>query len=151
MANEAIELSGYWPCKLAALTAVIVGVLLMLMGGGHLYGVMTVLSAHDNPVDYRFVSLLATGGILAFPGLLSLVVCRWLWQGRNWAYAVCIICASAVMIYLVLLVWFVAPDSTSVGSELNFATMIVGAYLVALIAVWTSMRITRRRQAEEAN
>ena len=111
---------------------------------------ITALSAQDNPVDYRFVSLIATGGILAFPGLLSLAVCRWLWQGRDWAYAVCIICASAVMVYLVLLLLFVAPDSTSVGSELNFATMIVGVCLVALIAVWVSMRVTRRRLAEEA-
>lgn len=142
----AVVQTGYWPCKLAAGIAAVVGVLLIMMGGGHLYAVISVALAENNPLDYRLVSLIATGGILAYPGLLSVIICRWLWQGRNWAYAMCVANAVALLIYLVLLLLAKARNpasSTNVGSELDYATVIVGAYLITLITVWILFRNRR--------
>ena len=139
--------AGYWPCKLAAGIAAVVGVLLIMMGGGHLYAVISVALAENKPLDYRLVSLIATGGIVAYPGLLSVTICRWLWQGRGWAYAMCVANAAALLIYLVLLLLVKARDpagSANVGSELDYASMIVGAYLVTLISVWASFRNRQR-------
>lgn len=140
---DTIRLAGHWPCKLAALAAVIAGVLMMLMGGGHLYAVVVGALAQDKPLDYRMVSLVTTGVMLAFPGLLSVVLSPWLWRGRNWAYGMCLISTLILMIYLSLLLFARSLDPTKVGSELNIAFMTVGAYLVTLIAVWVSMRIRR--------
>jgi hypothetical protein len=142
--NDTARLAGYWPCKLAALAAIVAGVLMMLMGGGHLYAVIVGALAQGNPLDYRMVSLVTTGVMLAFPGLLSVVLCPWLWRGKNWAYGMCLISTLILMIYLSLLLFARALDPAKVGSELNAAVMTVGAYLVILIAVWVSIRIRRR-------
>jgi hypothetical protein len=142
--RESDQPVGYLPCKLAALIAVMVGVLMILMGGGHLQAVISVAMAQGDPLDYRMVSLITTGVMLAFPGLLSIVVCYWLWRGKNWAYAMCIISTLILMIYLSLLLFAQALDPAKVGSELNAAATVVGSYLVVLIAVWVSMRIRRR-------
>lgn len=139
-----------WPCQFGAATAVAMGLLLIAMGGGHLYGVIADALAESKPFDYRFVSLLATGGILAYPGVLSLMVCRWLWQGRDWAYAMCIAAAAATMVYLGLLLVMHAPDPATplrVGSELNYAAIFTGTYLLTLSAAWSFLRSERRSAA----
>ena len=137
----------YWPSKAAAVVAVLLGLLLMAMGGGHISGVLAVAEAQDKPADYRLVSLVATGAILAFPGLIGVLVSPWLWKGKGWAYAVSILSASAVMAYLVFLVLLVAPNSTTVGSELNYAVLFVGIFLVVLAVAWLMMARRRRRSS----
>ena len=112
-------------------------------GEGKISGVVSVALAENRRLDYRLVSLIATAGILAYPGLLSVALCRWLWQGRIWAYAICVANLVALSIYLLLLSLARAWDpagSPSLGAELNLASMTVGAYLVTLIAVWASSR-----------
>jgi hypothetical protein len=133
-----------WRRRIAAGTAAVVGVVLVMMGGGHLYAVISVALAEGRPLDYRLVSLIATGGIVACPGLLNLSVCKWLWQGRGWAYAMCIASEAACLVYLVLLVLVRARDPggvANVGGELEAATILVGAHLVTL--VWVGFLGTR--------
>lgn len=133
--------------------AVIGGLLMMAMGGGHLEAVVTPMLADDKPLDYRLVSLITTGVVLALPGLLGVILCRWLWQGKDWAYAMCIFSASALFVYLLLLLSMKAPEPgepIKVGSELHAATVLVGVYLLTLVAAWLALRSRRRRTAEQA-
>lgn len=125
-----------WPCKLAAVLAVLVGVLLLLGGWGHLSAVLGTRAGQ--PFDYRFVSLLTTSGILMFPGLVSLLASYWLWHGRVWAYVSCVLSTSALMLYLGLLVYMKAqvPDGeTAAGPEVYFFTALAAVYLVVMAGV----------------
>jgi hypothetical protein len=125
-----------WPCKLAAVLAVIVGVFLLLGGGGHLSAVLDTRAGQ--PFDYRFVSLLTTSGILMFPGLVSLLASYWLWHGRVWAYVSCVLSTSALLLYLGLLVYMKAqvPDGeTAAGPEVYFFAALASAYLVVMAGV----------------
>jgi len=128
-----------WPCKVAAVLAVVVGVLLLLGGGGHLSAVLATRAGQ--PFDYRFVSLLTTSGILMFPGLVSLLASYWLWHGRVWAYVSCVLSTSALLLYLGLLVYMKAqvPDGeTAAGPEVYFFAALVSAYFVVMagMLVW---------------
>ena len=125
-----------WPCKLAAVLAVFVGVLLLLGGWGHLSAVLETRAGQ--PFDYRFVSLLTTSGILMFPGLVSLLASYWLWQGKVWAYVSCLLSTSALMLYLGLLVYMkgqVQEGATAAGPEVYFFTALAAVYLVVMAAV----------------
>ncbi len=132
------------PGKFATLTALVLGVLMLLMGGGHLYAVITDALANDRPLDYRLVSLITTGLLMALPGLVSLFCLKWLWQRRTWAYAMCILSASALMVYLALLLSIEVRDMTKVGSELDAAAMIVALYLVVMIGTWGYLKFQAR-------
>jgi hypothetical protein len=132
-----------WPCKLAAVVAVIVGVFLLLGGGGHLSAVLE--SRAGQPFDYRFVSLLTTSGILMFPGLVALVASYWLWQGRVWAYVSCLLSTSALMLYLSLLVYMktqVQDGATAAGPEVYVMTVLAIVQLVVIAGVlfWLQRR-----------
>ncbi|MFT4767514.1 MAG: putative membrane protein [Glaciecola sp.] len=123
---------------------------MLLMGGGHLYGIISTALANDAPLTYRLVSLITTGLLVALPGLISLACLRWLWLGRLWAYVMCILSASTVMVYLGLLLSIKVRDSTKVGSELDMAAMSVAVYLVVMIIVWGYLVLQRRRSAAAA-
>jgi hypothetical protein len=123
----------HWPCKLAAVVAVLAGVLLLLGGWGHLSAVLTARAGQ--PFDYRFVSLLTTSGILMFPGIVGLLASYWLWHGKVAAYVACLLSAAALMLYLGLLVYMkaqVQEAATSAGPEVYFFTALVSGYLVVI-------------------
>jgi hypothetical protein len=125
-----------WPCRVAAVLAVAAGVLLLLGGYGHLSAVLETRAGQ--PFDYRFVSLLTTSGILMFPGLVGLLASYWLWHGKVAAYVACLLSASALMLYLALLVYMktqVQEAATSAGPEVYFFTALVSGYLVVTAAV----------------
>jgi hypothetical protein len=134
----------HWPCKLAGVVAVLVGVLLLLGGWGHLSAVLTARAGQ--PFDYRFVSLLTTSGILMFPGIVSLLASYWLWHGKVAAYVACLLSASALMLYLGLLVYMktqVEEAATSAGPEVYFFTALVSGYLVVIAGVLLSLQRSR--------
>ena len=91
------------------------------------------------------VSLLATGGIVAYPGLISLALSRWLWPGRDWAFAMCATHAAASLLY-VLLLEAAQTNPDNVGSELLLTSAVLGGYLVALIFLWVTHRSAQIRR-----
>ncbi len=140
-----------WPCKLAAVFAVIVGGLLLLGGWGHLSAILETRA--DQPFDYRFVSLITTSGILMFPGVVSIGTSYWLWQGRSWAYVSCLLSTSALMLYLGLLVYMktqVPDPATAAGDEVYFFTWFASAYLVVIGSVLLWLHGNRPREASAA-
>jgi hypothetical protein len=130
--RQARPISVRMPCAVAACIAVVAGLLMTLMGGGHAWGVLAQSEPSD-PTFARMAALVATGVVVALPGLLALALSRALWKGRRWAYAVCLITALSLMAYLFYLLAYVAPNSTTVGSELDMATIVVGVYAVSLV------------------
>lgn len=125
-----------WPCKTAAIFAVITGALLLLAGWGHLSAILETTAGE--PFDYHFVSLVTTSGILMFPGIVGIATSYWLWQGRNWAYVSCLLSVSALMLYLVLLLFMKAQvpnDATTAGDEVYATTGLAIAYLVVTLSV----------------
>lgn len=126
-----------WPCKVAAIVAVIAGVFLLLGGGGHLSAVLA--SRAGQAFDFRFVSLLTTSGILIFPGVVAIATSYWLWRGAGWAYVFCLLSALALMLYLSLLVYMklqVQDDSLRAGPEVYFMTAIAAVYIAVLASVF---------------
>lgn len=134
----------HWSNKLAACLAVLLGMLLIFMASGHIKAVIALAQAQNYPDNWHLVSMITIGVILALPGVFGIALSRWLWQGRVWAYTLCIACASIVLLYLIYLLLAVAPNSSSVGSELNFAVLIVTVYIAFLAVIVASSR--NRRQ-----
>jgi hypothetical protein len=143
--------TNHWQCRVAAIFAVLVGLFLLLGGGGHLSAILETRAGQ--PFDYRFVSLLTTSGILMFPGVVGIATSYWLWQGRTWAYASCLLSASALMLYLVLLIYMKAqvPDATTAaGDEVYFMSALVIAYIVVTLSVVLWLHGGRTRQSSAA-
>jgi hypothetical protein len=125
-----------WPPKLAAVSAVIVGVFLLLAGGGHLTAILETRAGQ--PFDYRFVSLLTTSGILIVPGVVGIATSYWLWHGRSWAYVSCLLSTGALLLYVSLLVYMktqVPAGSTAAGDEVYFVAGLALVQLVELAIV----------------
>jgi len=141
----------HWPCRAAAIFAVIAGVSLLIGGWGHLSAILETRAGQ--PFDYRFVSLLTTSGILMFPGIVGIATSYWLWQGRTWAYVSCLLSASALMLYLVLLVYMKAQvpnDATAAGDEVYAATGLAITYLVVMLSVLLWLHGGRKRELSAA-
>ena len=137
----------HWPCRVAAIFAVVVGLFLLLGGGGHLSAILETRGGQ--PFDYRFVSLLTTSGILMFPGGVGIATSYWLWRGRTWAYVSCLLSASALMLYLALLIYMKAhvPDgATAAGDEVYFMSALVIAYIVVTLSAFLWLRGARTRE-----
>ena len=129
-----------WPGRLAAVVAVGFGLMMQLMGGGHLNAILGRFFASGAEVDYRFVSLVSTGAFLLLPGLVALVSTHGLWHGRRWAFVACFLSAAVLLAYLGLLHLIGDPapgEPVRLGSELHVATAIVGAWLLVLVVGWT--------------
>ncbi len=130
-----------WPCKAAAIFAVIAGMLLLLAGWGHLSAVLETTAGQ--PFDYHFVSLVTTSGILMFPGIVGIATSYWLWQGRIWAYVSCLLSVSALLLYLVLLLLMKAQvpnNATAAGDEVYATTGLAITYFVVTLSVLLWLR-----------
>lgn len=148
MVNIALVRVSFWrmPCGIAAGVAVVAGLLLVLMGGGHVWGVLAQSGQAGQSMG-RLASLIAVGFVLAGPGVLGVALSPGLWRGSLGAYVACIASAAALTTYLVYLLIFVAPNSTGVGSELDYAIVIVGVYLAVLLAGYATARAAVRRRS----
>lgn len=139
MTNNAL-----WPRSIAAIVAFVAGVLLLLGGGGHLSAILEARAGQ--PFDYRFVSLLTTSGILMLPGVVGIATSYWLWQGKTWAYVSCLLSASALMLYLGLLLYMKTQvPEAAVGSEVYFMTGFVMTYMLVTLSVFLWLRGARTR------
>lgn len=132
-----------WPGRVAAVVAVGFGVMMLLMGGGHLSAILGRFFDSGAAVDYRFVSLVSTGAFLLLPGLVALASVVGLWRGRRWAFVACAFSAVVLLAYLGLLHLIRDPapgEPVRLGSELQVATAIVGAWLLVVLGGWFGTR-----------
>lgn len=121
---------------------------MILGGGGHLIAIIAVALEQHNPFDFHLISLIATGGILLYPGLLNLGISKWIGRGNPWAFAMSAFATASILIYLVLLLFESIPAENTdpfagAGSSARYSILINGSYLVIILVVWIDMRRTK--------
>ncbi len=128
------------PFKLLSWVAVAAGGSMVLGGVGHLVFIIAVMVDRQLPLDYRQISLIATGGILLFPGFLNIGLSKWIRQGMGWAMAMSAYATIALCIYAVLLLNMYLEDPTApfAGADsVSSAVLIFNMpYLCLLLIVW---------------
>ena len=126
------------------------GVLMVIGGTGHLIAIVAVALNQHKPFDFHLISLIATGGMLLYPGLLNIGIAKQIRRGRQWAFAMSAFGTIALLVYVVLLLFMTVPDPTvpfaGAGQTARSLTTIISIYLAFLLAGWISLR---RRQAEK--
>lgn len=100
---------------------------------GHLVAVVAVAVHQHKPFDFRLVSLIATGGMLLYPGLLNLGISKWIGRGRQWAFAMSAFGTIALLAYAILLLFMkTPPDPTNpfagAGGTARILTTILSTY-----------------------
>jgi hypothetical protein len=125
------------PHSTLAWAAVALGFLFGIAGILHTTAVISVALRQGKPYDFRLVSLLATGGILIYPGLINIGISRWIKQGHPWALAMSTVVTLPLLVYQALLVP-ARHSSQMVGVIIN------GLYLCFLIIAWVSQSIRQR-------
>ncbi len=129
--------------RMAAVIATLTGVLLMLMGSGHISAVLSAADEAGRDLDYRLLSIMSTGGFLFYSGLFNVVMARWMWLSREWAFGVCIFTTSALLFFLILLLRVklaqTAP-SENVGTELFYACAAAATTIGILAVSWFLLR-----------
>ena len=63
----------------------------------------------------------------------------------SWAYGMCILSASALMIYLLLLLSIEERDTSKVGSELDVAAAVVAVFLAVMAGTWVHLKFQARK------
>ena len=141
-----------WPCRVAALFAVVAGFFLLLGGWGHLSAVLETRAGQ--PFDFRFVSLVTTSGILMFPGIVSIGTSYWLWQGKTWAYVSCLLSVSALALYLTLLIYMKLQlpvgTETAAGDEVYAAGGLAIVHLALMLSVLLWLQAHSRHRLSAA-
>ena len=92
------------PHSTLAWAAIVLGLLFGIAGILHTTAVISVALRQGKPYDFRLVSLLATGGILVYPGLINIGISRWIKQGHPWALAMSAVVTLPLLVYEALLV-----------------------------------------------
>lgn len=119
------------PHSTLAWAAIVLGLVFGIAGVSHLTAVISVALRQSKPYDFRLVSLLATGGILVYPGLINIGISRWIRQGHPWALAMSAVVTLPVLVYEALLV--PARHSSQMAG-----VIVNGLYLCFLIVAWLS-------------
>ena len=86
-----------------AWAAIVLGLLFGIAGILHTTAVISVALRQGKPYDFRLVSLIATGGILIYPGLINIGISRWIKQGHPWALAMSAVVTLPLLVYEALL------------------------------------------------
>lgn len=130
---------------LPGLTAAYALVLSALMGYGGVGHIIAVASVHlrsGRAYDFRFATLLATGGILLYGALTNLALARYLARGTDWAFAWSIAVTAAVTVYNALLLPLAAArDAAGPAFILNML------YVLWAGTAWIMMRRHRHSSA----
>jgi hypothetical protein len=116
-----------------AWVAIVLALVFGIAGLFHTTAVISVAVRQGKPYDFRLVSLLATGGILVFPGLINIGISRWIKQGHPWALAMSAVVTLPLLVYEALLV--PARHSNQI-----WGVIVNGLYLCFLIMAWVSER-----------
>lgn len=109
----------------AAWAARVFAVLLLFGGGGHIVGVVARAVARGKPFDYRLASLITTGGVLAYAGLINLAVSRWIRRGSPWALAVSAVATLPLLIYAAVLHPFRAEHDLILTTSCYFGLLLL--------------------------
>ena len=113
---------------------------MVISGVGHLVFILAVMVDRQLPLDYRQISLIATGGILLFPGFLNIGLRKWIRQGTGWAMAMSAYATVALCIYALLLLNMYVEDPTApfagAGSVSRAVLLINTPYLCLLLFGW---------------
>ena len=112
--------------------AVALGLLFVISGSFHTVSVISDAVKERASYDFRMVSLLTTGGITIYPGLINIIISRWIKQGQLWAFGMSAVVTFPQMIFLA----FLGPlhPNFLIGVILN------GLYLGLLFVAWKSVR-----------
>jgi hypothetical protein len=108
----------------AAGMTLLVGLLISVMGLGHLYGVIVTATERGYAYDFRLAALLLVGMALLFGGALCLSAVRGLSRGRQTAWGRAVIGTLLLLLVLVPLIPM-QPDMAPGLSVLAAATLIV--------------------------
>jgi len=127
-----------------AWAAIVLGLLIGIAGILHTTAVISVALRQGKPYDFRLVSLLATGGILIYPGLINIGISPWIKQGHPWALAMSAVVTLPLMVYQALLV-------PAHHSNQMFAVILNGLYLCFLIIAWVNTRRSSARYLNRTN
>jgi len=114
------------PHSSLAWAAIVLGLFFGVAGIAHTTAVISVAVRQGKPYDFRLVSLLATGGILVYPGLINIGISRWIKQGHPWALAMSAVVTLPLLVYEALLV-------PAHHSNQALGVIISGLYLCFLI------------------
>ncbi len=113
--------------RLAAGGAVLVGTFLMMGAYGHIMAVLPVMQSGAS--DSGSFALSLPGVILATAGVLSVALCKALWDGRPWALNGAIVINALALIYFSYLLWRGLP-----GHPVAMFTGVVACNTVLLLA-----------------
>ena len=125
--------------KLLAWYAVLLGLLSVGGGVGHLLGVLSVALKQGKPYNSRMVFLLVISGVLLYTGTINIAVNRSLQKAQIWALGVATFTTVCLIIFLNLL--FPLPDG---GSSPTGYLILNVPYLFLLIFTW----ITRHKNSK---
>jgi hypothetical protein len=117
---------------LAAATSVLVGLLLMIMGLAHLYGVMVTASTRSYAYDFRLAALLVVGTALVFGAALCLSAVRGLARRQRAAWGRAVIGTLLLLLVLVPL----SPIQPDMAPGLS---VFAAVNLIALLTAWRGL------------
>ena len=120
-----------------AWAAIVLGLVFGIAGIFHTTAVISVALRQGKPYDFRLASLLATGGILVYPGLINIGISRWIKQGHPWALAMSAVVTLPLLLYEALLI-------PAHHSNQTWGVIVNGLYLCFLITAWVSQSIRQR-------
>jgi hypothetical protein len=122
--------NGLYP--LSAAGSLLAGIFLLLGAYGHFEAVLPSLSAaHD---DANAFALLLPGSILAAAGVLSVALCKSLWDGRRRGLNAALTINTLTLAYLLYLMWQGVPNH-----PVAVFTGIVACNLVVLLTTRLGM------------
>jgi len=116
-----------WP-ELAAVISLFVGLLLIIMGLGHLYGVMVTVTRRSYAYDFRLAALLLVGMALVFAAALCLSAVRGLARRQRAAWGRALIGTLLLLLVLVPL----SPVQPDMAPGLS---VLAAVNLIVLLAV----------------
>ncbi|HEX6749519.1 MAG TPA: hypothetical protein VF092_19650 [Longimicrobium sp.] len=122
--------------RVLAVAALVLGLLMVYGGGGHLLAVIGAKVRQGKPYDFRFAALVTNGVILLGSGLTHLVASHGIARGQGWALRASALAAALVSAYCLILL----PVRTARGAALP-ALVLNLAFLVWLVAAtWRAAR-----------
>jgi hypothetical protein len=124
------------PLAAAAGMSLFVGLLITVMGLGHLYGVMVTATGKNYGYDFRLAALLVVGMALVFGGALSLSAVRGLVRRQRTAWGRALIGTLLLLLVLVPL----GPIQPDMAPGLS---VVVAVNLIFLLAGWRGLENIR--------